>query len=613
MDSGYTLGAMTYPPIEDHGIIGNLHTAALVGLDATIRFLCLPRFDSPTIFAALLDEQRGGRFQIAPVFAKAKTKQSYLPDSNILVSRFLSEDGLAEISDFMPVEPGLPWSRIVRRAKTIRGEVRYRLVCSPRFNYGRSPHRAEHRGGEVIFVSRGGDRTAVRLYSSVPLRIRQGDVDTEFVLRSGESATCILEEARDVASPATGDGYATEAFKRTLNFWRRWIAQTTYRGRWREMVVRSALVLKLLTSKVYGSIVAAPTFGLPEHLGGERNWDYRYTWIRDGSFAVNALMRIGLTEEAAAFIQWVDARCGERRRDGSLQVMYGIDGRHDLTERVLRGLEGYMRSAPVRIGNAAYRQVQHDIYGELMDVVATYNRVGELISDEFWENLVPLMMWVCSHWRRKGEGIWEVRGGPQEFLYSRLMCWVALDRALRLARERSFPAPRGRWRAARDAIYGDIFRSFWNEERQSFIQSKRHTALDATALLMPLERFISPSDPRWQSTLQAIGTDLTDDSLVHRYRQNGAAPDGLPGTEGTFSMCTFWYVSSLARSGDVQLARLLFEKMLGYANHLGLYAEQLGSQGEQLGNFPQAFTHAAMIRAAVDLDRLLDLAWSRAR
>ena len=598
---------MNYQPIENYGVIGDLHTVALVGMDGSIDFMCFPHFDSPTIFAAILDHEKGGRFRIAPVLDGARQKQLYLPDSNILLSRFLSEEGVAEISDFMVIGDNKEhWHDLVRRVKTVRGEIRFRMVCDPRFDYGRRGHRLEIRDGEAIFRPEGKGLQALRLRSKIPLRGENGAATAEFTLRAGETASFVLEEARAGGeSPSRGEDYVSRAFKETLNFWHRWVARSTYRGRWREMVNRSALTLKLLTSLPHGSIVAAPTFGLPEEIGGERNWDYRYTWIRDASFTLYALIRLGYTEEAAAFMRWIEARAGELNPDGSLQIMYGIDGRHKLTEKILPHLEGYRKSSPVRIGNGAYKQLQLDIYGELMDSVYLYDKYGQPIHYDLWANLVRLIDWVCRNWRKKDEGIWEIRSGRQEFLYSRLMCWVAVDRGIRLARKRSLPAPLDRWYKARDTIYRDIFENFWDPRRKAFVQSKGSTVLDAANLLMPLVKFLGPTDPRWLSTLRAIEEDLVEDSHVYRYRIAGRSPDGLQGEEGTFTMCSFWYVECLSRAGEVQKARFFFEKMLGYANHLGLFSEELGPSGEHLGNYPQAFTHLGLISAAHNLDRNL--------
>ncbi|MFQ5923085.1 MAG: glycoside hydrolase family 15 protein, partial [Anaerolineales bacterium] len=570
----------------------------------SIDFMCHPHFDSPTIFAALLDDKKGGRFLIRPILEKVRQRQLYVPDTSALLSRFLSEEGVAEVSDFMPMGEGVESHALIRRAKTVRGEVRYEIRCEPRFNYAQDTHQVEIDEGGVLFKS---DTLVLRLRTIVPLSVTSdGAAVGEFTLGTGQTASFVLEELAPAgASPSANPAYIPEAFKNTLDYWRNWIGRITYQGRWREMVHRSAITLKLLTSADYGSVVAAPTFGLPEELGGERNWDYRYTWIRDASFTVYALMRLGCVDEARSFMHWVEDRVSELNPDGSLQIMYGIDGRKDLTEHTLPHLEGYKGSSPVRIGNGAYGQFQLDIYGELMDSVYLFNKYGEPIHHDLWENLSRLTNWVVENWQRPDEGIWEVRGGQQEFTYSRLMAWVAVDRAIRLALKRSFPAPLDEWHAARNAIYRDIYANLWDPDRATFVQHKGTKAVDASTLLMPLVRFISPTDPRWLSTMRAIEQDLVDDSLVHRYKTEEAAADGLIGTEGTFGIASFWYVEALGRTGDVDKARFIFEKLLGYANHVELYAEELGPHGEHLGNFPQAFTHLALISAAFDLDRRL--------
>ncbi|MFQ5944809.1 MAG: glycoside hydrolase family 15 protein [Anaerolineae bacterium] len=597
---------MSYQPIENYGIIGDLHTVALVGMDGSIDFMCFPHFDSPSMFARLLDHDKGGFFRVAPVLEDARHKQLYLSDTNVLLTRFLSESGVAEVSDFMPLELEKPLHRLVRRAKTVRGEIKFRMECRPAFDYARATHRIQQSGGEVLFLSDGTDGTRLRLRGEVPLRVSEGAAVAEFSLGAGETAAFVLEELEEGrVSPSASPEYVSEAFKQTVNWWRRWIGKSHYVGHWREMVNRSALTLKLLTSLPHGAMVAAPTFGLPEEIGGERNWDYRYTWIRDASFTLYALIRLGYTDEAGAFMRWIEERCGDLDTDGSLQTMFGLDGRRDLTEELLPHLDGYMGSRPVRIGNGAYDQLQLDIYGELMDSVYLHDKYGEPIAYDFWDNLVRLIDWVCDNWNQPDEGIWEVRGGRQHFLYSRVMSWVAIDRGLRLALKRSFPAPLERWQGVRDAVYQDVFQNFWDPQRQAFVQHRGTTALDAASLLMPLVRFISPTDPRWLSHLRAVEKDLVSDSLVYRYRTESGAADGLAGAEGTFSMCSFWYVECLSRAGEVQKARFLFEKMLGYANHLGLYGEELGPRAEHLGNFPQAFTHLALISAAYDIDRRL--------
>ncbi|MBI4659187.1 MAG: glycoside hydrolase family 15 protein [Verrucomicrobia bacterium] len=597
---------MNYPPIENHGVIGNLHTVALAGMDGAIDFMCFPAFDSPSIFAALLDHQKGGKFQIAPIIAEARHKQIYLPDSNVLLTRFLSGEGVAEICDFKPVEPPWPGPCLLRQVKAIRGDLRFRLVCAPRFDYARAGHRVESKKHEVVFRSDASDRLALRLASSVPLEVANGDALAEFTLRAGQSACFALGLAH---TPGLGEAVQEQFFEdclqATLKFWRRWINRSQYRGRWRETVNRSALILKLLTSAQHGSIVAAPTFGLPETIGGERNWDYRYTWIRDSAFTLYALIRLGFTDEARSFFSWLERFCFEADGKRPLQIMYGLNGRRQLSEETLAHLEGYRGSAPVRIGNGAWDQLQLDIYGELLDSVYLYDKYGSPLTFESWTRLVHLVNWVCEHWLLPDEGIWEVRGGRQEFLFSRLMCWVAVDRAIRLAQKRAFPGPIDRWQSVREQIQQDIYGQFWNRRIQAFVQHKGSQAVDAASLLMPLVRFISPNDTHWFLTLRRIEEKLVQDSLVFRYDPQHAADDGLHGGEGTFNMCSFWYIECVSRSGEVQKARFLFEKALGYANHLGLYAEELGPCGEHLGNFPQAFSHLALISAAYNLDKKL--------
>ncbi len=603
---------MPYLPIEDHAVIGDLHTVALVGKDGVIDFLSHPHFDSPTVFASLLDAEKGGSFRVSPHLDAEVTKQHYLPDTNVLLTRFLSEHGLAHVIDFMPVVDLGHAHAIYRRVKTIRGEVTFRMSCAPRFDYARSQHKVTRGADDVVFQPEKLENSALRLRATVPLSVKGGDAEALFTLRAGETAEFILAEAEDdIPGGASLSPWSERMFETTVDYWRRWIARCTYRGRWKEIVDRSALTLKLLTSRLFGSIVAAPTFGLPEEIGGERNWDYRYTWIRDSAFTLYALQRLGYTEEARAFMEWLVERCAEPpTRIGPLQIMYGIDGRSDLTETTLSHFEGYRKSSPVRIGNGAATQLQLDIYGELMDSVYLYDKYGEPVSYQLWTDLVRLVDWVRLHWREKDEGIWETRGGKQEFLYSRLMCWVAFDRALRLADKRSLPAPRAEWLATRDAIHREIHTAFWNPARNAFVQTKGGAELDAACLIMPLVRFVGPTDPRWLSTLDAVRDELVDDTLVYRYRLGDAVSDGLRGEEGTFSMCSFWYVECLARAGRIHEARFAFEKMLGYANHVGLYAEELGPRGEHLGNFPQAFTHLALISAAFQLNRsLADGGW----
>jgi GH15 family glucan-1,4-alpha-glucosidase len=596
-----------YLPIAEHGLIGDTHSVALVGTDGTIDWYCAPRFDSPSVFGALLDAKKGGYYRLAPAADGYESRQLYFPDTNVLITRFLTEEGVGEVEDFMPVgqtHDGDHLQRIIRRIVCVRGEIAFRLQCAPRFDYARAEHTVEPHEYGVLFRS---EVCTMALETDTPLEIRGRDAHAEFSLRAGDSATFILEHVTGDYHPHSHSADETrQLFEDTVHYWRHWLHHSLYRGRWREMVHRSALVLKLLTYQPTGAICAAATTSLPEQLGGERNWDYRFTWIRDAAFSIYGLLRLGFTDEAEAFAGFVNqlVQHGELGTEAPLQIMYGIDGRAELPEMELHHLEGYRGSAPVRIGNAATDQLQLDIYGELIDSIYLFDKYGRPIYHQGWQAAGALINWICEHWDQPDEGIWETRGGRQDFVYSRLMCWVAVERAVRMAGKRGLPADLVRWRKARDAIYTQIMERGWHPERGAFVQHYDTDVLDASLLTMPLVKFIAPTDPRWLSTLDAISDELVSDSLVYRYNVE-ASPDGLRGEEGTFSICTFWYVEALARAGRLDDARLVFEKMLTYANHLGLYAEEIGPTGEQLGNFPQAFTHLALISAAFNLDRQL--------
>lgn len=598
---------LTYPPIDDHGVIGDLKTVALVNLDGAINYMCHPTLDSPTVFAALLDAEKGGAFAITPQFSDVRRRQLYLPDTNILMSRFLASEGVAEISDFMPVDRS---GRVIRRAKAVQGDIRFHLSCTPRPHYARSvPGVAIYHDCAYFEAPGSGEDKHVvfRLNTPVALTEIEGGVAAEFTLQAGETAFFIFEQVEQSGhGPEYDERYVVQAFKDTSNYWREWIGKSSYRGRWREMVHRSALVLKLLTSYEYGSMAAAATFGLPEDPGGERNWDYRYTWVRDAAFSLYALLRLGFTDEAMDFFDWLHRRTASCHEDGSMQIMYAIDGSGDLTETILDHLDGYGGSRPVRIGNGAFGQLQLDIYGDLMDAVYLVSKRTGSLHHDFWERLVRTVEFVCEHWREPDEGIWEVRGGRKEFLSSRFMCWVAVDRAMRMATKFSMPAPLEHWREVRDAIKRDVYENFWDDEAGTFVQYKGSKAVDASTLLMPLVKFISPTDPYWLSTMRQIKKRLLTDCLVMRYDNEDEPVDGLAGDEGAFTTCSFWYMECLARSGDVKQARLLFEKMLSYSNHLGLFSEELSPRGEHLGNYPQALTHLALISAAYALNERLE-------
>ena len=605
-----------YPPIADHGVIGDLQTAALVTTDGSIDWYCCPRFDAPSVFASLLDLKKGGHFRIAPQGRDYVTKQLYFPDSAVLMTRFMAGDGVGEVIDFMPIdhpEEVTSHHEIVRLVRVVRGEMRFTLDCQPRFDYGRKPHELEMSKHGATF--RTPDLT-LTLHANttvdadpISLQRKDNDVHASFTLRAGQIVGVSLESAGE---RRPGDVTAEEVRQKldaTVDYWREWLNQSTYKGRWREVVARSAMTLKLMIYAPTGAPVAALTAGLPEQIGGERNWDYRYTWIRDASFSVYALLGLGYTREALAFMQWVRERAPDKvdvaSKTPPLKIMYRVDGTSELHEEVLDHLEGYMGSRPVRIGNGASDQLQLDIYGEFMDSAYQGFSQGYKVAHFAWNRTQAMMSWLCNHWDDSDAGIWETRGGPQPFTYGRLMSWVAMDRVIRMAQGQGLPLDMARITAERDKIYQQIMQKGWHAKRGAFTQHYNTDVLDASILMMPLVGFIAHNDPRWISTLQAIDQELVSDSLVYRYDPS-ASPDGLRGNEGTFSICTFWYVDALARSGRLEDARLVFEKMATYANHLGLFAEEIGPTGGQQGNFPQAFTHLSLINAAMNLNYQLD-------
>ena len=594
---------MGYLPIEDHGVIGDLHTAALVGTDGTVDWLCMPAFDSPSVFCSILDDEKGGHFSLHPV-EYIRSQQLYLPDTNVLLTRFLASDGMAEVLDFMPIlNDEQDRHRLVRHARVIRGEMTFDAECRPAFDYARKEHSVSFGKGGAAFCS-----DDVSLGLSTDIRFEEGSkksAQSRFTLGEGETATFVLGEIGKDEGPGeilTDRGFE-ELLRSTVDYWRRWMSQCTYQGKWGEAVRRSALALKLMVYDPTGALVAAPTMGLPEKIGGERNWDYRYTWLRDSAFALYALISIGFEEEAGKFMSWLTKRCQEA--EGQLQPLYGLDGSPKIEETTLEHLSGYRNSNPVRLGNAAYGQFQLDLYGAVMDAAYLYNKWGAPLDYDLWHNLRKIMDWLSENWRQPDEGIWEVRGGRQQFVSSKVMSWVALERAVRIARQRGLPSGDGNWIRERDEIYEEIMEKGWNPERESFVQHYGADALDASLFLMPLVKFVGPTDPRWISTLDSIQRELTYDTLVERYSVDEAASDGLEGSEGSFSLCSFWYVECLSNAGRTEEARLALEKMFSYANHLGLYAEEIGHSGEALGNFPQAFTHLSLISAAIHLDHAI--------
>ena len=606
----------SYPDIGDHGLIGDLQTAALVTTDGVLDWFCCPRFDSPSVFGCLLDAERGGYYRIAPDRDDYVSKQLYLPDTAILVTRFMTPDGVGEVHDFMPVAGSTATDRhrLVRNIRVVRGVMRFTIEIQPRFDYGRKPHTLELSEHGGVFRS---DDLELTLHGIAPEGFsltgsgitleRVGDgVRWTRTLREGEIGGVVLESMGGAPRQVT-PAEAQQVQDDTARFWRGWLHRSSYTGRWREMVNRSAMTLKLLTYAPTGAPVAAPTTGLPEQAGGERNWDYRYTWIRDGSFSIYALLSLGYLEEAAAFGVWLRDRVEEQagNASGPLKIMYRVDGTSDLVEESLEHWEGWRGSRPVRIGNGAADQLQLDIYGEAADAIFLADSSGIIAGHRGWQDLTHIIDWLCEHWDQPDEGIWETRGGQKNFTYGRFQTWIALDRAIRIAARRGRPGNIVRWTEVRDQVYAQIMERGWNPKIGAFTQHYDTEVLDSSLLLMPLQGFIAPRDPMWLSTLDAMDRELVSDSLVYRYNPS-ASPDGLRGDEGTFSLCTFWYVDALARAGRLEEARLVFEKMFTYANHLGLFSEEIGATGEQLGNFPQAFSHLSLISAAVNLDRQLD-------
>ena len=619
---GYGVTVERYPNISDHGLIGDLQTAALVSTDGTVTWYCCPRFDSPSVFAALLDADKGGYFRVSPDRDDYVSKQLYLPDTAVLITRFMTPDGVGEIHDFMPVagKAVTDRHRLVRHLKVVRGTMNFVVELEPRFDYARAQHTLQLTADGATFTTTAADPLeglTLHIEGSSGSSLEEQGVTMERTASSGLRITRTLNAGQNWGVILESNGGPprrlheddiSHLMRETVSFWRDWLHGSTYHGRWREMVGRSALTLKLLTYAPTGAPVAAPTAALPEQTGGERNWDYRYTWIRDGSFSIYALLGLGFTEEAVAFGDWLRDRAGEAvTGDGSapLKIMYRVDGTSDLAEVSLDHLEGWRGSRPVRIGNGAAGQLQLDIYGEMMDAMFLADHHGVQGGHQNWVEIASLIDWLCEHWDAPDEGIWETRGGRKDFVYGRIQTWVALDRAIKMAVSRARPADLQRWRTERDAVYTQVFEKGWNPKIGAFTQYYGSEVLDSSLLMMPQQGLIAPRDPMWLSTLGAIDRELVSDSLVYRYNPS-ASPDGLAGNEGTFSLCTFWYVDALARSGRLNDAQLTFEKMHTYANHLGLYSEEIGATGEQLGNFPQAFSHLALISAAVNLDHQLD-------
>lgn len=608
-----------YKPISAYGVIGNMRTAALVSDEGSIDWLCLPRFDAPSAFGALLDAGKGGRFSVTAELPDQVTRQFYLPDTNVLVTRFVSPACLAEVIDFMPVSRAHHGKAtrpdLVRILRVEFGHGSFSIECGPAFDYARARHELIPSEDGVLFDAGSGHR--LTLSSTVPLALERGGAARARVgLEAGQAVVLSLNWGEDLDEPyrrvTVEEG--EDLLADTIEYWRDWSARCTYHGQWEERVRRSALALKLLTYEPTGAIVAAPTCSLPEHLGGARNWDYRYTWLRDASFTVYALLRVGFTDEASRFMGWLEQRCHELEPGRMLRPLYGIDGRHELTEVELDHLEGYRGSRPVRIGNRACEQLQLDVFGTLMDAAYLHDRDAAPLSTDLWRELRQLLDWLCVNWRQEDNGPWEVRGRRQHFVYSKVMSWVALDRGLRISRRRGLPGDVERWRRTRDKIYDTVVARGWSKERGAYVQALDGATLDASCLLFPLVSFVGPNDPRWLSTVRALDRPLASgglmsDFMVHRYDPM-RTDDGMDEPEGAFNMCTLWMVEALARAGQtdgrlLDRARLIFDRLLDIESHLGLFSEQLSPRGDALGNFPQGLTHLSFITAACALDQAL--------
>ncbi len=606
-----------YPDISGHGLIGDLQTAALVTTNGTIDFFCCPRFDSPSVFCSLLDADQGGYCRVTPAADRYVSKQLYFPNTAELVTRFMTPDGVGEVQDFMPVIEGPPTDRhrLVRYLRVARGTMKFIVEIEPRFDYGRASHTVEVTDVGAVFRAAGGMELTLHTVAEAPgqrqaqIERTPGGLRATITMREGQSGLGVVLESMGGQPKMLRPAELQRLADDTAAYWKNWLNRSTYTGRWREMVTRSAMTLKLLTYQPTGAPVAAATLGLPEQEGGERNWDYRFTWIRDGSLTMHALSNLGYLDEAARFAAWMRDRVSEgaAAADGAspLKIMYRVDGSADLTEEILDHFEGWRGSRPVRIGNGAADQLQLDIYGEAADTILAGIHAGLPVAYHGWVAFAKVMDWVADHWDQPDEGIWETRGGRKDFTYGRFQCWVALDRAIKMAQRNGRPANLAKWVAARDELYNQVMTRGWNDKVKAFTQHYATDVLDSSLLLMPIEDFIAPTDPLWLSTLDAMDHELVSDSLVYRYNP-AASPDGLHGDEGTFSLCTFLYVDALARAGRLDDAVLTFEKMFTYGNHLGLYSEEIGSTGEQLGNFPQAFTHLALINSAITLNQALD-------
>ena len=591
---------MAYKAISDYGLIGDMHSAALVGLDGSIDWACMPRFDSPSIFGAILDEHVGGHFQIVPVGPYEFT-QRYLPDSNVLETTFVTPTGRATLTDFMPTSPTRSADHVPHEIHRIvsceEGTVDLRCIFQPRFDYARAITHLELFPHGILASNVG--ETLV-LSTNVPMTVDGDTAESRFPLERGDVATFIAAYGR--ATPvAVGLGRSAYRLEHTKEMWERIVEELDYQGMWRDEVVRSFLVLHLLMYAPTGAIVAAPTTSLPENIGGERNWDYRYCWLRDSAFTLGVLFRVGDLHDARHFLNWLISMSADHVDSGQIQVLYGITADSTLEETTLDHLEGYRGSKPVRIGNGAAHQLQLDVFGEVILSINTYMRYGGYISSEIWSIVYDFAETTCASWHLPDRSIWEVRGHERHFTYSKAMCWAALDQAIEIGTATGHKSELARWRRVANEIKAEVLTRGWSETKQAFVQSYDSDVMDASSLILTWTGLLPPDDPRIQSTLARTIEELGQGPFVHRYKVE-EADDGLKGEEGALTMLSFWLIGALMTDGQVQKAKELFEEMLGFANHLGLFSEMIDPlTKEALGNFPQAFSHIGLIHTARNL------------